>query len=114
MARYDHLPLYKATLDFAIYIEQIVSGFSRYHKYTLGSELRSLSHKLVVLVIRANSTQDKKSTLDELSELIEETRVLVHISKEVKAFHNFNSFETCVRQLDGIGKQCWGWLKSQK
>lgn len=114
MARYDHLPLYKATLDFAVYVERIVSDFSRYHKYTLGSELRSLSHRMVVIVIRANSAVDKKPILGELSELIEETRVLVHISKEVKAFHNFNSFEVCVRQLDGIGKQCWGWLKSQK
>jgi hypothetical protein len=114
MARYDHLGIYKATLDCAIYIEQIVANFSRYHKYTLGSELRSLSHRMVVLVIRANNQVDKKATLTELTELIEETRVLVHIAKEVKAFHSFNSFEVCVRHLDSIGKQGWGWLKSQK
>jgi hypothetical protein len=35
MARYEHLPLYKASIDLAVYIEQIVAGFSRYHKYTL-------------------------------------------------------------------------------
>ena len=60
MARYDHLQIYKSALDFAVYVEQIVSGFSRYHKYTLGSELRGLSHKMVVIVIRVNSAVDKK------------------------------------------------------
>jgi hypothetical protein len=55
MARYEHLPLYKASIDLAVYIEQIVAGFSRYHKYTLGSELREQARKIVKLVVRANN-----------------------------------------------------------
>jgi len=39
MARYEHLPIYKKAMDLAVYLEKIVRGFSRYHKYTLGSEL---------------------------------------------------------------------------
>jgi hypothetical protein len=37
MARYEHLPIYKQALDVAVHFERIVAGFSRYHKYTLGS-----------------------------------------------------------------------------
>ena len=40
MARYEHLPIYKAALDAAVHFEKVVAGFSRYHKYTLGTELR--------------------------------------------------------------------------
>jgi hypothetical protein len=40
MARYEHLPIYKGAMDLTIYFEKIVRNFSRYHKYTLGSELR--------------------------------------------------------------------------
>jgi hypothetical protein len=40
MARYDHLPIYRTAFDLAVQIEQIVRYFSRYHKYTLGVELR--------------------------------------------------------------------------
>ena len=36
MTRFDHLPLYKTTMDLAVYMETVVRGFSRYHKYTLG------------------------------------------------------------------------------
>ncbi len=41
MARYEHLPIYKAAFDFNVYVEQIVRHFSRYHKYTPGTELRA-------------------------------------------------------------------------
>jgi hypothetical protein len=40
MARTEHLPIYKASYDLCLYLEQVVRGFSRYHKYTLGTDLR--------------------------------------------------------------------------
>lgn len=40
MARYEHLPIYKIAMDLAMYLEQVVRNFSRYHKYTVGSEPR--------------------------------------------------------------------------
>ena len=40
MARYEHLPIYKQAMDVAVHFEKVVTGFSRYHKYTLGTELR--------------------------------------------------------------------------
>ena len=47
MARYEHLPIYKTAMDLTIYLEQVVRNFSRYHKYTLGSDLRQQSRELV-------------------------------------------------------------------
>jgi len=38
MARYEHLPIYRDALNLAVYFEKMVAGFSRYHKYTLGTE----------------------------------------------------------------------------
>src|SRR3972149_3367664 len=43
MAQYEHLPIYKKAFDMTIYIENAVRGFSRYHKYTLGTDLRDIS-----------------------------------------------------------------------
>ena len=61
MARYQHLPIYKKAMDLTIYLEKIVRSFSRYHKYTLGSELRERSREIVGLIIRANSTSGSES-----------------------------------------------------
>jgi hypothetical protein len=40
MAQTEHLPIYKASYDLCLYLEQVVRSFSRYHKYALGSDLR--------------------------------------------------------------------------
>ena len=52
MAHYRHLPVWKAALDLAAHLEHAVRRFGktpsppRYHKYTLGSELRQTAQRL--------------------------------------------------------------------
>ncbi len=53
--RYEHLPIYKQAMDVAVHFEKVVAGFSRYHKYTLGTELRNKSHEVVALIIISDS-----------------------------------------------------------
>jgi len=55
MARYEHLPIYKKAFDLAVHFEKVAARFSRYHKYTLGTELRNRSREIVLSIIRANS-----------------------------------------------------------
>ena len=68
MARYEHLPIYKQAMNLSIYFENIVRNFSRYNKYTIGSELRTMSSDIVRLIIKANSTREKLPVLYELRE----------------------------------------------
>ena len=98
MAYYEHLPIYKKAMETAIYFETIVRNFSRYNKYTLGSEMCTKSRDIVKLVIKANSSRNKLPLLYELREHVEELKILIRISKESKAFHNFNSFNYCQGQ----------------
>jgi len=112
MAQYEHLPIYKKAMDLAIYIENIVRGFSKYHKYTLGTDLRNISREVVRLIIRANSEKEKISTLSALRIAIEDLKVTVRICKEVKAFNNFNSFNHSMDEVISLGRQNEGWMKS--
>ena len=41
MPQYEHLPIYREAMRLAVHLENVVRGFARYHKYTLGSEMRS-------------------------------------------------------------------------
>ena len=59
MARHEHLPIYKAALDMTVHFEKLVAGFSRYHKYTLDTELREGSRAVPQQVLRANNAKDK-------------------------------------------------------
>jgi hypothetical protein len=92
MARYDHLPIYKAAMDLAIYVEKIVRHFSRYDRYTLGSDLRQRRREAVGVTLAANSKGEKLPPLLELREKLEGLQVLLRISKEVRAFNSFNSY----------------------
>ncbi len=73
----------------AVFFEKIVRNFSRYNKYTLGSELREKSREIVALIIKANSAREKLPLLHELRERLEELKVLIRISKESRAFNSF-------------------------
>ncbi|MEI7482277.1 MAG: four helix bundle protein [Elusimicrobiota bacterium] len=113
MAQYEHLPIYKKAMDMAVYVETIVRGFPRYHKYTIGSEIRALAHKILILVVRANVEQDKRGSLTEIRESLEELKILTRIAKELKVFSNFNSFECLIKMVIEISGQNDGWLRSQ-
>ena len=113
MAQSEHLPIYKACYDLCLYFEQAVQGFSRYHRFSLGTDLRDLSRRALRLVVRANSQPDKVPALLELRETVEELKVVVRLCQDVKAFSSFRSFEHAITQLVGIAKQNEGWMKSQ-
>jgi len=112
MAQYEHLPIYKKAFDMTIYIENTVRGFSRYHKYTLGTDLRDISRLVVRLVVRANSERERLATLVQLRDTIEELKVTVRVCKEVKALKNFNTFKYMMEEVISLGRQCEGWIKS--
>src|SRR3989442_3259874 len=58
MARYD--PIYQAAFDLAVHLEQIVRHFDRYHKYTLGTDLRTGSRRVLERIIEANESRERR------------------------------------------------------
>lgn len=113
MAHYEHLPIYKKTVELTIFIENCVKGFSRYHKYSLGADLRNSARELATLVIRANSRRDKISFLTELRDKSEGMKLLIVLCKETRAFKSFSHFQTAAALAVEISRQSEGWLKSQ-
>jgi hypothetical protein len=113
MVRYEHLPLYKTAMDLTMYIETVVRNFSRYHKYTLGTDLRQQSRDLVTVIIRANSQREKLPVLMELREWLEGLLVLVRICKEVRAVSRFEAYAQAAELAVALSRQNEGWIKGQ-
>jgi len=86
MARYEHLPLYKKAMELAIYLQGTVRNFSRYDKYSIGSDLRDLSREILRMIIRANSLSDKSDILTELVVACDMLKSTIVLAKETKAF----------------------------
>ena len=81
MARYEHLPIYKKAMSLSLYLQDAVRRFSRYDKYTIGSELRDISRKIIFLIIRANSVREKEPVLRELVVHCEMLKTLLFFAK---------------------------------
>ena len=112
MARYRHLPIWKAALELAVHLEQAVRRFPRYHKYTLGSELRQTAQRLCRLVARANDARETRAlVLDDLVLTVEEMKTLLTLAKEIGAFAQFNDFATAAELTVSLGKQSGGWRR---
>ncbi|CAN2042083.1 Four helix bundle protein [Candidatus Magnetomoraceae bacterium gMMP-15] len=114
MARYEHLPIYKNAMELALYLQNTVRNFSRYNKYTIGSELRDLSRDIIKLIIRANSTTEKITVLPDLVENCEMLKVMLVFAKEAKAFASFKSFQHAGKLAASLCRQSQGWLQSSK
>ncbi len=112
MARYEHLPIYKKAMDVAIHFEKVVAGFSRYHKYTLGTDLRDKIREIVGLIVKANSSREKLPRLFELREHFDELLILIRLCKGVRAFKSFKSFQFAVEQVVSVSRQNEGWILS--
>jgi len=112
MAQYEHLPIYKKAFELNLYFENVVRHFSRYHKYTLGTELRDNARNVVMLIVRVNSRRDKLGLLLELRELLEQIKIILRLCKEVKAFNNFDSFQIAMNHVIDLSRQNEGWITS--
>jgi len=114
MARYEHLPIYKAAMDLGVYLEMMVHNFSRYHKYTIGQEIRNLAREIIKLIIRANSARDKSNILSELVTQCEILKTMLFFAKETKALQSFKAFQHASSLAVVLCKQSEGWLKSSR
>jgi hypothetical protein len=114
MAQTEHLPIYKRAYDLCLYLEEAVRKFSRYHKYSLGQDLRDGARRVLRLVVRANARTDKVPVLLQIREEVEELKVLLRLCHDGKALPNFKTFEHAVTLVTDIAKQNEGWLKSQR
>jgi hypothetical protein len=75
LAKYEHLPIYKAAFDLPVYFEKIVGKFSQYNKYIHGAALRDITRNVVMLIVRANNSLDKLPVLEEIRIKLEELKV---------------------------------------
>lgn len=111
MARYEHLPIYRAAFDLAVHIEKLVRGFTRYHKYSLGSELREQSREILARIIDANHSRDRAARLLQLRGDLENFKVMVRLCHESGGFASARSYLYVAEQVVEISRQNEGWLR---
>lgn len=115
--RYRQLPLWCDAQRLLLEVEQAVRGFSRYHKYSLGSELRQQTMNICRLVARAAQEQSVQRRLNMVEQLVwevEDFKIRLQLGKELEVFTSFAQFQRLVELAVALGKQSGGWCKKAR
>ncbi len=113
MAKYDELPVYKASYDLFLEIFRFVKDFNREYKYTIGESLKKETLDLVLLIYKTNSRKDKRLLLEEAREKMETVRLIVRLTKDLHQI-NIKKFVFLNKRIENVSKQLTGWQKSLK
>lgn len=105
MGFYENLSVYKKAQELAVYFEDTVRGFDRYHKYTIGTELRNLSRRICVLIALANTKARRAGSLSEAIEKLEELKISIRVAQDLDAFPSFKSFEYSTKLTVDVSRQ---------
>ena len=110
-------PIYRDVRRLLVLTEEVVRRFSRYHKYTVGTDLRTQGMALMRGVNRACfDTEQQAGHVQALVWLVDDFKLTLQLAMEIGAFKagakgqaNFQQFEDAATLAANIGKQCGGW-----
>ena len=108
MARYEHLPVYKAVYDLNLYFFKLSQNFPKDFKYGLAQEVRGLLTETLDLIIIANNSKDKRAVLQKASLVIERMKFKVRLLHDLKIIKT-SSHKYFAIQLVEISKQLKKW-----
>lgn len=111
---YRSLPLWRDAQRLLLDVERVVRGFPRYHKYTLGSELRRQAMDISRLVARAAQQHEPQARLPWLEQLVwkvEDLKMSLQLGSQLQVFASFAQFQRLAEQAVVLGKQSGGWRR---
>lgn len=109
MAKYDTLPIYKATYDVLLRTMHAISHFPREYKYSLGEKIQNEMIELVISIYKANSNHNKRDFLSRMQEQIQLIYLLLRISHDMKLMPT-EKYAGIVEMIDEVASQAKGWL----
>ena len=110
---YENLPIFKKAIELNLYVEDIVKNFSRYNKYSIGSELREKSRAILYAIYKVYFAKKKIEALENLRNYIEELKIIIFLAKELKSLKSLRQFSILSKLAYDLAKQVQGWLNSQ-
>jgi len=105
-----NFPIWRDAQHLMVAVEHGVRQFSRYHKYTLGTELRQMAMQVLSNTTHAiNQKERRQQWVNRLVLVIEELKLKIQIGKTLNAFASFSVFEKLAKLAVGIAKQATAW-----
>jgi len=114
MAKYDELPVFKATYDLLLRIYMVSQHWSRDIRYTLGEELKKEVIEILQLIYQANASKKKVAFLSSCRVKLIKVRLQIRVAKDLKQLH-LNQYGLLAEMQENIFKHLYfasGYKKS--
>ena len=107
------LPIWRDANRLLLEIERAVQSFPRYHKYTIGSDLRMLAMRLCRCLARALAATDGQRLryVQHMLDTLGDLKIAIQLAKELQAFAGFAIVERVAHLAVSIGKQGGAWRR---
>ena len=111
MAERTELSVITKTYDFLLWSIRKIDSFPRARKFTLGDRLENTLLDLLKLLLQAKYNRAPSVCLQEANLNLQQIRFLMRVAKDLKCM-SIKSYEFSSRQIEAIGAEVGGWLKS--
>lgn len=111
MAQYQHLPIYRLTYELLQRVMVVSKDFPREYKFTLGQKIKDEVIEMVLLIYRANSSENKQTHIESLLERLQVIELLLRLCHDMKLIP-MKSYSLVVEMTASIAKQAHGWKKA--
>ncbi|MGI6393995.1 MAG: four helix bundle protein [bacterium] len=107
MGDLNKMAVYRKAFEYMVYIEQSVRNFSRYNKYSIGSELRKRARSMTLqfALFNKKKSHEKIAVLSELQKSVEEAKIELTLSRELLTFKKYEAWYHGAQILEEIGRQ---------
>lgn len=111
MSRYDHLPIFKSAYMLCLALYRITKDYEREYKYTLGENIKSVSHDILDLIIEVNSLEnkDRAERLKIILIKTEKLKIYLRISCDLKIISP-KCLGNASEKIEEIDRQVNGWI----
>ncbi len=104
----EKLEIYQTAFDLMVHIEECVRDFSRYFKYTVGSELRQMCSGILSKTAAFNDrkTTEKAAFCRELRGDIRQLQIKLDVCENLNCFKRYKAWYRAADYADNLLKQC--------
>lgn len=113
MAKYDDLPVFKATYDLLLQIFVVSQHWRRDIRYTLGEEVKKEVLEILQLIYQANATRKKVAFISSCRVKLVKVKLQIRVAKDLKEL-SVRQYAHLAEMQENISKQLSGWEKSEQ
>jgi hypothetical protein len=111
LSHYTQLPIYQLAMQTTVIVEDFVKHFPRYHKYTLGSELRNTMRAcLEAVMFAAMRPQYRAEHLTRVCEYVDKLILSLRLCYRCKV-GSHQRVTALMENMAKLHKQASGWLR---